>query len=136
MADQPKCCVFSLSIINPFPDVAALIDLLYISRSSAVRPIFQIQSTKSFSRDLFGLSLFIWPLTFPSSSNSSAMVLVIFSYTCIAFIFKCTCCANILRNRAQSCTSIQFRIRHLNIEVVNWWTNPLWCYGGYCQIVK
>ena len=51
----------NLSVAYPFPDVAALMDLLYISRSSAVRPTLQtlatIQSSTSFSQDLFCLPL-------------------------------------------------------------------------------
>ena len=54
-----------------FPDVAALTDLPYISRSSAVRPTLQtfaaIQSSTSFSQDLLGLPLFRCPFTFPST---------------------------------------------------------------------
>ena len=46
-----------------FPNVAALMDLLYISRSSAVRPTLQtlapIQSSTSFSQDFFGLQFFL-----------------------------------------------------------------------------
>ena len=46
----------SLSFANQFLDVAALMDLLYFSRSSAVRPNLQtlapIQSSTSFSYDL------------------------------------------------------------------------------------
>ena len=50
----------------PFPDVAALVDLLYISRSSAVRPTLRTlaQSFTSFSQDLFGFPPFLWPFTF------------------------------------------------------------------------
>ena len=63
----------SLSFAYPFPDVAALMDLVYISRSSAVHPTLEtlalIQSSTSFSQDLFGLPLFLWPFTFPSSVN-------------------------------------------------------------------
>ena len=61
----------------PFPDVAALMDFLYISRSSAVRPTLQtlalIQSSTSFSHDLIGLPLFLWPVTFPSSIISPVL---------------------------------------------------------------
>ena len=61
----------SLSFAYPFPDVVALMDILYISRSSAVRPTLQtlapIQSSTSFSQDHFDLPLFLWPFAFPSS---------------------------------------------------------------------
>ena len=56
------------SFAYQFPDVAAVTDLLYISRSSAVCPTLQtlasIQSSTSFSQDLFGLPLLLWPFTF------------------------------------------------------------------------
>ena len=57
----------------PFPDVVALVDLLYISRSSDVRPTLRTlaQSFTSFSQDLFGLPPFLWPFTFPSSIQFS-----------------------------------------------------------------
>ena len=46
----------SLSFTYPFPDVAVLMDRLYISRSSSVRPILQtlarIQSSTFFFQDL------------------------------------------------------------------------------------
>ena len=50
-----------LSFAYPFPDVAAFMDLLYISRSSTIRPTLQtlapIQSSTSFFQDLFGLQI-------------------------------------------------------------------------------
>ena len=55
----------------PCPDVAALMDLLYVSRFIAVRPTLQTlaQSSTSFSQGFFGLPLFLWPFTFPSTIN-------------------------------------------------------------------
>ena len=50
-----------------------MMDLLYISRSSAVRPTLQtlalVQSSASFSQHIFGLPLFLWHYTIPSSIN-------------------------------------------------------------------
>ena len=61
------------SSVYSFPDSAALTDLLYISRSSAVRPTLQtlasIQSSTSFSQHLFGLPPILWPSPFPSSTS-------------------------------------------------------------------
>ena len=60
------CCSSHSPVTCPHP-------VLHISRSSAVRPTLQslapIQSFTSFSQDLFGLPLFLWPFTFPSSNN-------------------------------------------------------------------
>ena len=68
---SPIVCLY------PFPDVAALMDLLYISRSSAVRPTLQtpapIQSYTSFSQDIFGCPLFLWHFTFTSGINFSSV---------------------------------------------------------------
>ena len=61
------------SVGYPFSDVPALTDLPYISRSSAVRHTLQtlaaIQSSTYFTQYLFGLPLFLWRFTFPSSVN-------------------------------------------------------------------
>ena len=61
--------------LNPFLDFPALVDLPYISRSSAVRPNLQtlapIQSSISLSQDIFGLPLFLRPFTFHSNINFS-----------------------------------------------------------------
>ena len=47
--------------LHLFPDVAALMDIPYIRRYSAVRPTLQtlapIQSSTSFPQDLFGLAV-------------------------------------------------------------------------------
>ena len=63
----------SFSFGYPSPPIAALMDILYFSRSFDVRPIPQtiarIQSFTSFSQDLLGLYLFLWPFTFTSSMN-------------------------------------------------------------------
>ena len=68
---------YPLSFAYMFPDVAALVDRPYISRSSAVRPSLRtlapIQSSTSFSQDLVGLPLFLWPSTFPSGINFSSV---------------------------------------------------------------
>ena len=65
---------------NPFLGIDAWMDLPYISLSSAVRPTLQaltpIQSSTSFSQDIFGLPLFLWPSTFPSSINFSSVCYV------------------------------------------------------------
>ena len=65
----------SLSFPYLFPDVAALTDLLYISRSSAVRPTLQtlapFQSSTSLSQRLFGLPRFLMAFNFPSSIDFS-----------------------------------------------------------------
>ena len=53
---QVRGSVKHLCFTYPFPDIAALMDLLYISRSSAVRPT--LRSSTSFSQDLFGLFFF------------------------------------------------------------------------------
>ena len=63
-----------LRFAYPFLDVAALMDLLYISRSSAVHPTLHSQVhhnvTTSFSQyNLFGPPLFLLHCTFPSSIN-------------------------------------------------------------------
>ena len=51
----------SLSSVYPFPGVAALMDLLYINRSSVVRPTLQTlaptQSSTPVSQYLFGCSV-------------------------------------------------------------------------------
>ena len=56
----------------PFLDVAALVDHLYISRSSAIRPTRSPQSSPPqcghiILTIIFGLPLFLWHCTFPSS---------------------------------------------------------------------
>ena len=57
----------------PFLDVAALMDLLYISRSSAVRPTLHSQVhhnvTTSFSQYLWSSSVSLGKCTFPYSIN-------------------------------------------------------------------
>ena len=57
----------------PFLDVAALMDILCISRSSAVRPTLHSQVhhnvTTYHSHYIVGLPLFLWLCTFPSSIN-------------------------------------------------------------------
>ena len=69
--------VWDNSFAHPFPDVATLMDLLYIGRSSAVRTTLQtlapIQSSTSFSHCLFDLTLFLWPFTFPFSINFTSV---------------------------------------------------------------
>ena len=60
----------------PFLEVAALMDLLYISRSSAVRPILQTLAPSSPphpSPKVSGLHRFLWPSTLPSSINFSSV---------------------------------------------------------------
>ena len=87
----------SLSSAYPFPDVAALMDLLYISRSSVFRPTLQtvapIQSSTFFSHGLFGLPLFLLPSTFPSSINFSSVCCIFMSkkpdITLIFLFSKC-----------------------------------------------
>ena len=68
---QPTFCCSSHS-----PDTCPH-PVLHISRPSAVRPTFQtlalIQSFISFSQDLFGLPLLLWPFTFHSSINFSSV---------------------------------------------------------------
>ena len=61
--------VFFSLIAYPFLDVAALMDLLYISRSSAVRPTLHSQVHHNVITSFFGLPLFLWHCTFPSSIN-------------------------------------------------------------------
>ena len=52
----------------PFLDVAALMDLLDISRSSAVRPTLHSQVHHNVTTS-FSQYLFLWHCTFPSSIN-------------------------------------------------------------------
>ena len=63
----------NVSLSVSFVDVAALMDLPYTSRSSAVRPTLQtlapIQSSTSFSQDHFGFPVLLWPFTLPSRVN-------------------------------------------------------------------
>ena len=62
----------SLSLpISLYPSLSlSSMDLPFTDRSSAVRPTLQtratIQSSTSFSQDLFGLPLFLWPFIVPS----------------------------------------------------------------------
>ena len=80
-----------VSFAYPFPDFTALMDLLYISRLSAVRPTLQtlapIQSSTPFSQYLFGLPLFIWPSTFPSSINVSILWCLFYVRNNLSFAF-------------------------------------------------
>ena len=78
------------SFAYPFLDIAALSDLPYISRS-AVRPTLQtlalIQSSTSFSQDLFGLPLFLWPFNFPCSINFSTLSCLVYVLNNLNFCF-------------------------------------------------
>ena len=71
----PMVIFLFFSLVYPLPNVVALIDLPCISRSSAVRPTLHtlapVQSSTSFSQDLFSLPPFICPFSFPSIVNSS-----------------------------------------------------------------
>ena len=65
-----------LIFVYPFPDVAASMDLLYIIQYYAtfvlmtiVQTLAPIQSSTSVSQYHFGLPLFLWHFTFPSSIN-------------------------------------------------------------------
>ena len=60
-------CVHLLSSLYPFPNVAALTDLPYISQSSAVHILFP--------RSL-GLPRFLWPFTFHSNLSSIWCVVI------------------------------------------------------------
>ena len=81
---HPNTRYLHCSSFAPFLDVAALMDLLYISRSSAVRPTLQtlapIQSSTSFSQDLFGLPLLLWPFIF--------LLVLIYSMFCVFLCVK------------------------------------------------